>query len=51
MRGEDGSPVFVDPTLFALAMRLPLKDLMEKGVRWVWGGGGAQLVGVLAPLC
>ena len=33
MRAEDGAPVFVDPTLFALALRLPLRDCMERGIR------------------
>jgi hypothetical protein len=27
--------VFVDPTLFALALRLPLKDCINQGVRGV----------------
>lgn len=35
MRAEDGAPVFVDPTLFALALRLPLRDCMERGIRGV----------------
>lgn len=30
---EDGSPVFVDPALFALALRLPLKDCIQHGLR------------------
>lgn len=29
---EDGSPVFVDPALFALAVRLPLKDCLQQGI-------------------
>lgn len=33
MRTEDGAPVFVDPTLYALALRLPLKDCLQRGVR------------------
>ncbi|KAI3438818.1 hypothetical protein D9Q98_001235 [Chlorella vulgaris] len=35
MRAEDGAPVFVDPTLFALALRMPLRECLEKGVRGV----------------
>ena len=35
MESEDGAPVFVDPTLFALALRLPLKDCINQGVRGV----------------
>lgn len=34
---EDGSPVFVDPSLYALALRMPLKDCLEQSIRW--GGG------------
>jgi hypothetical protein len=33
MRTEDGAPVFVEPTLYALALRLPLKDCLQRGVR------------------
>ena len=29
---EDGSPVFVDPALFGLAVRLPLKDCLQQGI-------------------
>lgn len=32
---EHGGAVFVDPTLFSLAFRLPLKDCMERGIRGV----------------
>lgn len=30
---EDGSPVLVDPYLFALALRMPLKDCLAHGIR------------------
>jgi hypothetical protein len=39
MRAEDGAPVFVDPTLFALALRMPLRECLEKGVRCASVGG------------
>ena len=34
----DGAPAFVDPTLFALALRLPLKDCIQRGIRCGWAG-------------
>lgn len=35
---EGGASVFVDPTLFALALRMPLKDCLAESVRWAGSG-------------
>ncbi|PRW58962.1 Pyruvate phosphate dikinase,PEP pyruvate-binding [Chlorella sorokiniana] len=35
---EDGGPVFVDPALFGLAIRLPLKECLQQGI------GGVEFV-------
>ena len=44
---SDGAPAFVDPTLFALALRLPLKDCIQRGIRWggcgLWAGWDRSL--------
>lgn len=39
---EDGSPVLINPYLFALALRMPLKDCIQLKIRCgPWGESGS----------